>query len=125
MQTFEIPPAVWADRLDEFTNIHDGWLVSIDVLNPDLGAQPEVQDLPLLGISADRIDENGNISISVARSRTEHHTHIIQHPTHVYLERTDEGADAALAVESADGTKTIVRFRAAVLPETVDGVPRH
>jgi hypothetical protein len=42
--------------------------------------------------------------------------------TRIYLERTNDGADAALQIESADGTKAILRFRATALPETVDGV---
>lgn len=37
------------------------------------------------------------------------------------LEQTDEGADAALAIKSADGT-ALLRFRSAVLPEMVDAV---
>jgi len=50
-------------------------------------------------------------------------THTIQAPSHLWVERTDAGADAALATESADGAKTILRFRTAALPETVDGIP--
>ena len=79
-------------------------------------------NLPLLGVSADRIDHDGTISISAARAASEHITHTIHGVTRVYIERTDEGADAALAIESADGTTTILRFRAVVLPETVDGI---
>jgi len=59
------------------------------------------------------------IAVSVARSRSEHFTHIIEGVTRIYLEPTDDGADAALQIESADGTKAILRFRATALPETV------
>jgi hypothetical protein len=122
MQTVEIPREAWARRLNEFTTIHEGWLVSLDVLGAELGAQPEIDNLPLLGVSADRIDRDGTIVVSVARSVSEHFTHIIEAVTRIYIERTDDGADAALQIESADGTRTILRFRAAALPETVDGV---
>lgn len=122
METVEIPREVWARRLNEFTNIHEGWLVSLDVLSADLGAQPEIDNVPLLGVSADRIDHDGTIAVSVARSASEHFTHIIEAVTRIYVERTDDGADAALQIESADGTRTILRFRAVALPETVDGV---
>ena len=37
------------------------------------------------------------------------------------IERADDGADAALEIESVHGTRTILRFRVAALPETVDG----
>ena len=125
MQTFEIPREAWVHRLNEFTTIHEGWLVSLDVLGPEIGAQPEIDNLPLPGVSADRVDHDGTIAVSVARSATEHFAHIIHAVTRIYIERTDDGADAALQIESVDGTKTIVRFRAAALPETVDGIVRR
>jgi len=38
MQTVEIPREAWAQTLNEFTAIHEGWLVSLDVLGADIGA---------------------------------------------------------------------------------------
>ena len=125
MQTFEIPRKAWAERLNEFTAVHDGWLVSIDVLSPEMGAQRQVDKLPLLGISADRVDHDGTVAVSVAQSGAGHLTHVIHDVTRICLEQTADGADAALEIESADGTKTIVRFWVAALPETVDGVVRR
>jgi hypothetical protein len=122
MQTIEIPREDWGRRLNEFTTIHEGWLVSLDIMGAELGVQPEIVNLPLLGVSADRVNHDGTIAVSVARSRSEHFTHIIENVTRIYLERTDDGADAALQVESADGTKALLRFRATALPETVDGI---
>ena len=59
MQTVEIPRKAWAQTLNEFTAIHEGWLVSLDVLGPTIGAQPEINNLPLLGVLADRVDHDG------------------------------------------------------------------
>jgi hypothetical protein len=122
METVEIPREDWIRRLNEFTAVHEGWLVSLDILGVELGAQPEIDNLPLLGVSADRVNHDGTIVVSVALSRNEHFTHIIEAVTRIYLERTDDGAEVALQIESADGTKAILRFRATALPETVDGV---
>jgi len=122
MRTVEIPRDAWTRTLNEFTAIHEGWLVSLDVLGSEIGAQTEISNLPLLGVSADRIDDIGTITISAAHSAAEHVTHVIDSATRLYIERTEEGADAALAIESADGTTSILRFRATALPETVDGV---
>jgi len=122
MQTIEIPREDWGHRLNEFTTIHEGWLISLDIMGAELGVQPEIVNLPLLGVSVDRVNHDGTIAVSVARSRSEHFTHIIEGVTRIYLERTDDGADAALQIESADGTKAILRFRATALPETVDGL---
>lgn len=125
MRTLEIPREAWVNRLNEFTIIHEGWLVSLDVLGPEIGAQPEVDNLPLLGVSADRVNHDGTVAVSVSRSATEHFTHVIHAVTRIYIERTDDGADAALQIESADGSTTILRFRAAALPETVDGIAQR
>lgn len=124
MQTIEIPQKEWTRALDEFSAVHDGWLVSLELLSPDLGVQPQVRDLPLLGVTAEARGYAPVITISAARSDGELFTHLIEGPTHVRIERTDEGADAALQIESAEGTAAILRFRKAALPATVDGIPR-
>lgn len=125
MQTIEISRQAWPRAFDEFSAVHEGWLISIDVLAPDLGAQPEVHDLPLVGIVAESREGEGTITISASGSSAAQITHTIHAPTRVWIERTDEGADAALQIESAANTTTIVRFRTPALPETVDGVAKR
>jgi hypothetical protein len=123
MHSTEIRRTDWPAALAEFSAAHEGWLVSLDILSGELGAQPEVEDLPLLGIAAEP-ENQGPVTIALARSLDEHITHSIREPEHIWIERTDAGADAALQIESADGTKAIVRLKTAARPETVDGVPR-
>jgi hypothetical protein len=125
MRTVEIPRRAWAERLNQFTAVHDGWLVSVDVLSPAMGAQRQIDKLPLLAISADRTDRDGAVALSVAQSGAGHLTHVIHEVTRIYVEQTDDEADVALEIESADGVKTIVRFWVAALPETVDGIIRR
>ena len=110
-------------RLDEFSRMHEGWLVSLDITGQSIGAQREFRQMPLVGITAEPID-GGTISIAVAEPTGDHVTHTIHSPTHVFLDRTEKGANAALEIESADGTKAVLRFRTTALPETVDGVVR-
>jgi hypothetical protein len=105
--------------------MHDGWLVSIDILAPTLGAQPEVRELPLVGVVAETGTKGGLITISAARSDGSQITHAIQKPTRVRIERTSDGADVAMQIESAEGTTTILRLTTAAHPETVDGLPRQ
>lgn len=121
LRTIEIPRADWIPALKEFSAIHDGWLVSLDILSTALGAQPQIIDLPLVGVTFEA-NNGGAMAITAGRSAADHMTHMIQAPSHLWIERTDAGADVALEVESADGTKAILRFRTAALPETVDGV---
>jgi hypothetical protein len=119
MRTTEIPRADWSRVLAEFSATHDGWLVSLDLLSSEIGAQPDITDLPLVGVTFEDI-RAGTMTISAGRSAEI--THTIQAPSHIWVERTDAGADAALAIESADGATTILRLRTAALPETVDGI---
>ena len=122
MHTVEIPHEGWSKSLNEFSLMHEGWLISVDVLASAIGAQPEIHELPLVGVVAEAPEKGGTITISAASSSVDQITHTIHSPTRVWLERTEEGADAALAIESAPGTTTILRFRTPALPETVDGV---
>lgn len=122
MRTVEIPREAWRSALDTFTTMHTGWLVSLEILDPSIGAQPEIDNLPLLGVSTERAETGGAITISAGRPDTPNITHAIHAPSRVHIERREDGADIALQIESADGTRAILRFRVAALPETVDGV---
>jgi hypothetical protein len=122
MKTVEIPRDTWEQRLEEFTQSHESWLVSLEVQNPEIGAQLEIDNMPLMGVSGDPADQGGTVAVSVARSAAEHITHVIRGVKHVFVEQTDEGADVALQIQSSDDTAAILRFRVPALPETVDGV---
>jgi hypothetical protein len=122
MATVEIPYSQWGRRLDEFSAVHEGWLVSIDILGSDVGAQHEVSNLPLLGISLDRANGEDLVDVAVERPSGDHLSHEVPKVRRVWIEQIEAGRDAAAEFESADGTKTIVRFREAARPETVDGV---
>ena len=122
MLTTEIPFKEWKRALDEFSLVHDRWLVSLEVLSPQFGAQPQIRDVPLLAVAAELEHDGPVVVISAGRSDGEHFWHVIPGPTHIRLEQSDERADVALEIESSDGTVNILRFRTPALPETVDGV---
>lgn len=122
MRTVEIPREAWTSTLNTFTEAHRGWLVSLDVLDEAIGAQPEIDNLPLLGVSAEPGNRDAVITIAAGRLPGAHITHTIHAPSRVQLERRDDGADVALQIESADGAKAILRFRVVAMPDTVDGV---
>lgn len=124
MRTVVIPRADWRVKLDEFSSVHEGWRVSLDLLTPELGAQPEVEDLPLRGVTAEVGVRDSTITIAAGWKDSEQITHTIHDPMRVQLEQNEQGADVALEVESADHAKAILRFMSPALPETVDGVPR-
>jgi hypothetical protein len=108
METRTIPPEQWKFRLNKLSEAFEGWPVSLEVIAP-VDSQREFNQIPLLGITA---EPNGSIVVSVLGETGEHVTHIVQSPTRVLLDKTDRGANAALEIESADGSKTVLRFRA-------------
>jgi len=123
MQTQEIPRREWRGFFDSFSRQHEGWLATLEVLSADVGAQEEGRELPLAGVSlSSGGDETESISIDLGTKPDEHISHAINEPTAVWLEQTEEGANAALEIEVADGTKTLLRFRSPMPAEFVDGV---
>jgi len=122
MATVEIPYSQWQRRLDEFSAVHEGWLVSIDVLGAEVGAQHEVENVPLLGVSLDHSDGDDAVDVAVERIGGDHISHQVRNVRRVWIEQVEAGWDAAAEFESADGSKTVVRLREAAKPETVDGV---
>ena len=115
MPTIELPRETWVDRLNAFTMAHEGWMASLEVFGPETGQEPAVVNLPLIGVSADRVDHDGTIAISVARSAGQHLTRVIHDVARIHLEQPDDGSTAALLIESADGTRTTVHLRATPL----------
>ncbi len=122
MSTEEIARERWTTFFDDFSQRHQGWLVTIEVLGADIGDQVEVRGLPLEGITAELSDrDKDEVEIFAGMRPDSHVSHKIAAPEHVYIKRSDEGTDEALEIASKNRT-VIIKFRSAVPPEMVDGV---
>jgi hypothetical protein len=123
MKTREIPENEWPKFFDNFSNKHEGWLVTLEIFGTELGAQVQERELPLEGIVDEWDEIHGNrIAIILGEKPDAHVTHRVSYPTEVSLEQTDGGEDAALAIKSADGVTALLRFRSSMLPEMVDSL---
>jgi hypothetical protein len=123
METREIPGDEWTTFFDTFSRQHEGWLASVEIFGSNVGAQKEASNLPLEGVMlASGSGEPQAITISLGKNPDDHVSHTVLQPTHVWLEQTTDGANAALEIESADETKTLLRFRSPISAEMVDGV---
>jgi hypothetical protein len=120
--TREIERKEWPDFFDAFSRRHEGWLVTLEVLDEELGAQIEVENKALKGIVVERKGDPRVIDIFVWNQPDEDSSHIIDRPTRVWVEETGEGADAAIEIESEDHATTLLTLRTPTLPENVDGV---
>jgi len=121
MQNRQVPHAEWLRFFEGFTRRHRGWLATVRVIDPRLGAQIEARDLPLEGIVVDP-QARGPISFLLGGEHGANVEHPVDRPEQVWVEVTEEGAEAALEVVSGGGRRTILEFRGAVLPEAVDGL---
>jgi len=122
MRTVEVPQKDWARTLNEFSALHQGQPVSLDVVAPAMGVQPQIRELPLRGVTAESGPRGPAIMIFAARADGEQITHLIPSPTHVRIERTNEGADVALEIESEEGLAAILRFKATTRSNPVERV---
>jgi hypothetical protein len=123
MNTQEIPRDEWSSFFDVFSKQHEGWLASLEVSGRDNVTQAKPRESPFEAISlTSTADKSKAIAIELGKSGEDHVKHAVIEPRHVRLMKTAEGANAALEIESADQTKTVLRFRSPVLPEFVDGI---
>ena len=116
-----VPHAEWHSFFRGFSRRHEDWLATMRVLSPRFGSQIEARDLPLEGIVAGSAVRDP-ISIHLGRVPERHIEHVVEEPRQVWVELSEDGAEAALEIESDDGTKTILQFRSAPLPQEVDGI---
>jgi hypothetical protein len=110
-----IPRTEWFSFFNGFTRRHPGWPTTVWLVGPRIGAQVEARDLPLGGIVSDALAISISIHLGGAPGRNVEHT--VGQPIAVWLEMTDEGADAALGINSADGSTTLIEFRSPSLPQ--------
>jgi Family of unknown function (DUF5335) len=120
MRDRQIPRAEWADFFKAFSFRHADAPATVRVLSSRFGCQVEACELPFEGIAADRTG-GGSISIHAGRNPEQHVAHDVPNPVQIWVEIADDGTEEALDIESDDGTKTLVIFRA----ETVDDVLRR
>jgi hypothetical protein len=121
MRTQEIPRNEWPVFLDNFTRRYEGWLADVEVFGLEIGSQMEEEELPFEGITAELGDgKPDRIEIMLGGKPDDHITHTITAPSQVSVEQDDDGADSALAIKAPDGTTTLLRFRAVMLPGVVD-----
>lgn len=104
----DIPAAERQPFFARFSELHEGALITLRV-----GAHDEVVNRPFRRVSSDGAD----ILVDAGDA---HRSHRIPHVASVRLEQTDEGADAAIAMISDDGTRAEVRFRSPIRADLLD-----
>jgi hypothetical protein len=123
MRVREIPADEWQLFLDEFSRSHRAWLATVDRAHPGEEAHVEAVERPLGSVRPQvnarrvvrieiRFQEDGQASTPIR----------IDAPASVRVEETLAGAARALEIRDEEGDCTRIRFRAAPLPEMLDGL---
>jgi hypothetical protein len=132
MPQTEVPREHWKSFCNEFTRQHQAWIINLSVVGVRLSAAMKaeeaeqqmrrlIQSNVFQGIMAEPRGGDYTMSI-IAGSPPMQVTHFICDPIRLLFQQTEEGAHEGLVIENASGQTTLLRFRAAALPEIVDGI---
>ncbi len=113
----EIPRGEWLSFLDGFSRQHEGWLVTLEVAEGPGRNAVEAEDLKLEGITPEHSEEHDRISIALGKAPDDHLTRFVSDPIRVVFLEKETGEHAGLSIETADGRRTVVRFRGPAKPE--------
>lgn len=117
MTAHDIARPDWHRFLKQFSRLHSGAIVTMNVSGRGFGEFDAVVGQPLRSISRDGDDVLIHIE---ARRLSDHLGHRVSNVRTIRLRQTGEGKDAALDIEASDGTRTIVSFRSPMLPELLE-----
>jgi hypothetical protein len=107
METRTVSPERWQNFFDSLSRIYAGSRATLEVLTRDLGAQMEVEDIPLTGISYDR----SGLELHF-RARSGHLVHRIVKPERVAIEERVDGLIAAIQIAVEGEPEMILRLDA-------------
>jgi len=117
MNTIEITRNEWPSFFEAFSKQHEGAVATLEIMEDEVGDQPEAVALPFQGISLNSEAEPESVVISFGRSTEDHVSHWVERPSHIWLSQATEGADDSIEIEEEGNQKTLLRFRSSALPE--------
>ena len=108
MPTREIPSPQWPSFLGNFGFRHFCWDATLEQTSQGCGRQVAVNHSFLEEVTTDVADGKQQINIVLGTPFRRFHTHVVSDPRRV---RVVAGAQAVLEIESADGSKVVMRLR--------------
>ncbi|MDF3299825.1 DUF5335 family protein [Streptomyces tropicalis] len=103
----------WQAALDRMTEEHAGELVTIEILDPEIGHQYEAERLPFSYLSYDPRDEVVVVAVGGATARYPVVLrHMVQRPREIDV-ATHDIPEPAIRVVDGDGGATLITFYAA------------
>ena len=103
------PRPEWTAALDDFTRRNLGRRGTLEVDDPEIGAQAQEIDYPLLGATYDDHDARVELMLGELGDRTRHLTRGIGGVTGIDILRREDGRDAAIRIGHGQG-QTLLTF---------------
>jgi hypothetical protein len=105
--TSTVDRSQWTSALDQLTREHEGEEVTIEIIDPTYGDNPEVEHLPFAYANYDYKDDVVFVAVGGASPRYPTVLrHMVSHPTEV----TTTTEPPAVRVTDGEGTTTVVSF---------------
>ena len=79
----------WPRSLAEFTRQNAGRTSRLEIDDPEIGAQPVEEGLPLRGVTYDPADDRVEIMLGDQKSGARHLTHSVAHPERLDVAASD------------------------------------
>jgi Family of unknown function (DUF5335) len=106
-----IPREEWGEFFDRFSGCNRGRLLSIEIIDLELGDQELIKDAPLLVIIYDRPGKGDNIAIEVGKDEVTY-AHTIDSPNQVSTGQNLNGEIIAIWIADAAGRRTLIKLKA-------------
>lgn len=107
----EIPEGEWAAALEAFTRRNAGRIATLEVDDPEIGAQAQQHDYPFLGAAYDRHDRRIELMFGDLEQTSRHLTRGIGHVRHVDLLKDAAGRDWVLRIAHGSGQTILTLAR--------------
>ncbi|HEX7121766.1 MAG TPA: universal stress protein [Gemmatimonadaceae bacterium] len=110
-ERMQFPEERWAQELQDFTRRNAGRRASLEVDDPDLGAQAQEHDYPFLGAAYDHHDRRVEIMLGDMMGVRRHLTRGIGDVRAIDILRDEKGRDRALRVAHGEGQTILTLAR--------------
>lgn len=107
----EIPETEWADALEAFTRRNAGRIATLEVDDPEFGAQAQQHDYPFLGAAYDHHDRRVVLMLGEMEHSTRHLSRGIGDVRHLDLLKDAAGRDWVLRIAHGSGQTILTLAR--------------
>jgi len=123
MSIERIPFQNWRNYIDRFNRIHNKWLFTLEEIEADGSKKNFYNNLKLKEAALDMEEgENNNRFFIIGERKGEELNHFVEKVKNISVQKSDEGAEEVLFIESESGTTAEIKFRSSVKPENLDGI---